>query len=174
MADPTEEVVACALASLDMGGREMTSIDHLTKLAQEGYRRQAGVALAAAARAKPPNPLAGLTVLARKPSPDENEAGRAYREGRWCGECRFGVVEDPPCCTQPATEAARANDLALYDEIRRLEHAGYQVDGLKRLLTAGRSQPAPELTDKQVDAWLRDRLQVRVTCEVARQVGLPL
>ncbi len=29
-------------------------------------------------------------------------AGEAYREGRWCGECCYGVVEDPPCCTQPA------------------------------------------------------------------------
>jgi hypothetical protein len=30
----------------------------------------------------------------------------AYREGRWCGECRYGVVEDPPCCTLPTAAAS--------------------------------------------------------------------
>lgn len=31
---------------------------------------------------------------------EQDEAARkAYAEGRWCGECRFGVVESPPCCT---------------------------------------------------------------------------
>lgn len=29
------------------------------------------------------------------------DALRAYQAGEWCGECRFGVVDDPPCCTQP-------------------------------------------------------------------------
>lgn len=23
---------------------------------------------------------------------------RAYDEGRWCGECEYGEVADPPCC----------------------------------------------------------------------------
>lgn len=32
------------------------------------------------------------------------ESNRAYEAGEWCGECAFGVVEDPPCCTQPSTE----------------------------------------------------------------------
>lgn len=36
-------------------------------------------------------------------APERGEAKRAYDEGRWCGECAFGVVEDPPCCTLPAT-----------------------------------------------------------------------
>ena len=27
------------------------------------------------------------------------EAAEDYAAGRWCGECRHGVVEDPPCCT---------------------------------------------------------------------------
>jgi hypothetical protein len=26
------------------------------------------------------------------------DAEQAYAEGRWCGECRYGVAEDPPCC----------------------------------------------------------------------------
>ena len=26
--------------------------------------------------------------------------------GRWCGECRYGVVEDPPCCTPPTSSRA--------------------------------------------------------------------
>jgi hypothetical protein len=24
-----------------------------------------------------------------------------YASGAWCGECRYGVLEDPPCCTKP-------------------------------------------------------------------------
>ena len=36
-------------------------------------------------------------------SPDAVAARRlAYQNGAWCGECRYGVVEDPPCCTQPS------------------------------------------------------------------------
>lgn len=27
-------------------------------------------------------------------------AASDYADGLWCGECRHGVVEDPPCCTQ--------------------------------------------------------------------------
>lgn len=29
------------------------------------------------------------------------EKDRAYWAGEWCGECAYGVVEDPPCCTHP-------------------------------------------------------------------------
>jgi hypothetical protein len=39
-----------------------------------------------------------LALLPTPPAPGD-ERQRAYDEGRWCGECRYGVVEDPPCCT---------------------------------------------------------------------------
>lgn len=26
---------------------------------------------------------------------------RDYMQGKWCGECAHGIVEDPPCCTLP-------------------------------------------------------------------------
>lgn len=32
---------------------------------------------------------------------DEANAVDAYQAGTWCGECAYGVVNDPPCCTQP-------------------------------------------------------------------------
>ncbi len=35
---------------------------------------------------------------------------RDYREGKWCGECRYGVVEDPPCCTAHETHVAGRED----------------------------------------------------------------
>lgn len=36
------------------------------------------------------------------------EHGRsAYHAGNWCGECRFGVTENPPCCT----DASRLDEL---------------------------------------------------------------
>jgi hypothetical protein len=35
----------------------------------------------------------------------EAERRAAYDEGRWCGECRYGVVMDPPCCTQGLVSA---------------------------------------------------------------------
>ena len=38
-------------------------------------------------------------------SPYVRQRARDYWEGRWCGECAYGVVEDPPCCTLPDTAA---------------------------------------------------------------------
>lgn len=37
------------------------------------------------------------------------EAQAAYDEGRWCGECMYGVVMDPPCCAQPTPPGRVAN-----------------------------------------------------------------
>ena len=63
---------------------------------------------------------AGYSLAARQPAPECRDCGRSdggcdrdvegapvvsaeaaedYAAGRWCGECRHGVVEDPPCCT---------------------------------------------------------------------------
>lgn len=44
--------------------------------------------------------VAGREEAARRLSESNDaERARAYQAGEWCGECRFGVVEDPPCCT---------------------------------------------------------------------------
>lgn len=41
------------------------------------------------------------------PSADRIEkAARAYTEGRWCGECEYGEVADPPCCLTYAADTA--------------------------------------------------------------------
>lgn len=31
---------------------------------------------------------------------------RDYDSGRWCGECRHGVVENPPCCWRPEPDGS--------------------------------------------------------------------
>ncbi|WP_159600019.1 hypothetical protein [Agromyces humi] len=56
---------------------------------------------------------AALLETARKygyPGADEAERRRAYQAGEWCGECRFGVVENPPCCTLPETHVPEEVD----------------------------------------------------------------
>lgn len=53
--------------------------------------------------------------------PDAAELRRAYDAGEWCGECRLGVVEDPPCCTQPPEDPTphhRRGDGLTTDELR--------------------------------------------------------
>ncbi|ANJ26804.1 hypothetical protein [Agromyces aureus] len=40
---------------------------------------------------------------------EEAERRRAYQAGEWCGECRWGVVEDPPCCTLPEPDVKEAD-----------------------------------------------------------------
>ena len=40
-------------------------------------------------------------ALSAMPPADETlreRAAKAYAEGRWCGECQYGEVADPPCC----------------------------------------------------------------------------
>jgi hypothetical protein len=39
-----------------------------------------------------------LAALEAAAEAEEREA--AYDEGRWCGECQYGVAMNPPCCTQ--------------------------------------------------------------------------
>lgn len=42
---------------------------------------------------------------------DRVAAQRDYHAGKWCGECRYGVVEDPPCCTLPEpTDSGREDE----------------------------------------------------------------
>ena len=39
----------------------------------------------------------------------DEQRRRAYQAGEWCGECAFGVVEEPPCCTLPETHDSGAD-----------------------------------------------------------------
>lgn len=51
----------------------------------------------------------------------------------------------------------------------------HDYDGPGRRCVRPKGHPAPaELTDAQVDAWLSDRGQVRITAEMAKWFGLPL
>lgn len=44
--------------------------------------------------------------VASSPVSDHTEAAQAaYDNGRWCGECRYGVVENPVCCYSTADVA---------------------------------------------------------------------
>jgi hypothetical protein len=51
-----------------------------------------------------PNRTADEVIAALEAAADAAERKAAYDEGRWCGECQYGVVNDPPCCTQEARQ----------------------------------------------------------------------
>ena len=46
-----------------------------------------------------------VEAYATRKAAEAVERERAYAEGRWCGECVYGVVTDPPCCAQPIARA---------------------------------------------------------------------
>ena len=65
-----------------------------------------------------------------------SEARRAYEAGEWCGECRFGVVEYPPCCEQ-SNEAIDA----AYNAVTGTDDEGWgperSLEALRGLYAAG-------------------------------------
>ena len=79
---------------------------------------------------------------------DREARQRAYDEGRWCGECRFGVVEDPPCCT-PAPVAPDSPDLR--EQVARVLAV---QDGMSYAGVLSDSAPALEKYRARADAVL--------------------